>query len=66
MQAASEGEKKKPPKGGGNGVGENKSKRKMKTTSQLELLEKTFAGSFDFFFLLYFCFFDFMFLIDLN
>jgi hypothetical protein len=39
MEAAgSEGEKKKPPEG------ENKTKRKMKTASQLEILEKTYAG----------------------
>ncbi|XP_043702863.1 homeobox-DDT domain protein RLT2-like isoform X2 [Telopea speciosissima] len=39
MEAASdEGDKKKPPEGG-----EIKSKRKMKTASQLELLEKTYA-----------------------
>ncbi|XP_059452338.1 homeobox-DDT domain protein RLT2 isoform X1 [Corylus avellana] len=38
MEAAgSEGEKKKPPEG------ENKTKRKMKTASQLEILEKTYA-----------------------
>ncbi|KAF8409189.1 hypothetical protein HHK36_005263 [Tetracentron sinense] len=37
MEAGSEGDKKKPPEG------ENKSKRKMKTASQLELLEKTYA-----------------------
>ncbi|KAF8413823.1 hypothetical protein HHK36_001817 [Tetracentron sinense] len=37
MEAASEGDQKKPPEG------ENKSKRKMKTASQLELLEKTYA-----------------------
>ncbi|KAA8526340.1 hypothetical protein F0562_008457 [Nyssa sinensis] len=34
---SSEGEKKKPPEG------ENKAKRKMKTASQLEILEKTYA-----------------------
>ncbi|XP_062105928.1 homeobox-DDT domain protein RLT2 isoform X2 [Humulus lupulus] len=33
------GEKKKPPEGG-----ENKTKRKMKTASQLEILEKTYAA----------------------
>ncbi|XP_042972000.1 homeobox-DDT domain protein RLT2-like isoform X3 [Carya illinoinensis] len=39
MEAAgSEGEKKKPPEG------ENKTKRKMKTASQLEILEKTYAA----------------------
>ncbi|XP_042493829.1 homeobox-DDT domain protein RLT1-like isoform X2 [Macadamia integrifolia] len=39
MEAGSaEGDKKKPPEGG-----EIKSKRKMKTASQLELLEKTYA-----------------------
>ncbi|XP_010260331.1 PREDICTED: homeobox-DDT domain protein RLT2 isoform X2 [Nelumbo nucifera] len=44
MEAASEGEKKKPPEGGGSGEGgEQKPKRKMKTASQLELLEKTYA-----------------------
>ena len=32
------GEKKKPPEE------ENKTKRKMKTASQLEILEKTYAG----------------------
>ncbi|XP_028807830.1 LOW QUALITY PROTEIN: homeobox-DDT domain protein RLT2 [Neltuma alba] len=37
MEACSEGEQKKPPEG------ENKSKRKMKTASQLEILEKTYA-----------------------
>ncbi|XP_048328593.1 homeobox-DDT domain protein RLT2 isoform X2 [Ziziphus jujuba] len=37
MEAGSEGEKKKPPEG------ENKTKRKMKTASQLEILEKTYA-----------------------
>ncbi|EXB54945.1 Homeobox protein [Morus notabilis] len=37
MEAGSEGEKKKPPEG------ENKNKRKMKTASQLEILEKTYA-----------------------
>lgn len=46
MEAAgSEGEKKKPPEG------ENKTKRKMKTASQLEILEKTYAGLSFFFFL---------------
>jgi hypothetical protein len=34
-------EKKKTP-----GEGESKSKRKMKTASQLEILEKTYAGLF--------------------
>ncbi|XP_010245587.1 PREDICTED: homeobox-DDT domain protein RLT2-like isoform X2 [Nelumbo nucifera] len=44
MEAGSEGEKKKPPEGGGSGGGgEQKVKRKMKTASQLELLEKTYA-----------------------
>ncbi|KAI4322719.1 hypothetical protein L6164_022386 [Bauhinia variegata] len=37
MEAGSEGEKKKPPEG------ENKTKRKMKTASQLEVLEKTYS-----------------------
>lgn len=37
MEGDSEGEK-KPPEG------ENKIKRKMKTASQLEILEKTYAG----------------------
>lgn len=49
MEAVSEGEKKNPAEG------ETKSKRKMKTASQLEILEKTYAGlcfcSFHFFFL---------------
>lgn len=35
---SSEGEKKKPPEG------ETKVKRKMKTASQLEILEKTYAS----------------------
>jgi hypothetical protein len=49
MEAAgSEGEKKKPLEG------ENKTKRKMKTASQLEILEKTYAGFFFFFLELYF------------
>ncbi|KAJ7948365.1 Homeobox-DDT domain protein [Quillaja saponaria] len=38
MEAGSEGEKKKPPEG------EIKTKRKMKTASQLEILEKTYAA----------------------
>ncbi|XP_038683362.1 homeobox-DDT domain protein RLT2-like isoform X2 [Tripterygium wilfordii] len=38
MEAGSEGERKKPPEG------ESKSKRKMKTASQLEILEKTYAA----------------------
>ncbi|KAI9086822.1 hypothetical protein K1719_031416 [Acacia pycnantha] len=37
MESCSEGEKKKPPEG------ENKTKRKMKTAFQLEILEKTYA-----------------------
>jgi hypothetical protein len=40
MEGGSDGEKKKPPEG------ETKSKRKMKTASQLEILEKTYAGLF--------------------
>ena len=40
MEAGSEGEKKNPPEG----EKENKTKRKMKTASQLETLEKTYAG----------------------
>ncbi|OVA11509.1 Homeobox domain [Macleaya cordata] len=48
MESTPEGERKKPPEGssgggGGGGGGETKSKRKMKTASQLELLEKTYA-----------------------
>lgn len=39
MEPGSEGEKKQPAEG------EPKSKRKMKTASQLEILEKTYAGS---------------------
>lgn len=39
MEGVSEGEKKKEPV-----EGENKSKRKMKTASQLEVLEKAYAG----------------------
>lgn len=39
MEAGSEGEKKKKPP-----EGESKTKRKMKTASQLEILEKTYAG----------------------
>lgn len=39
MEGASEGEKKKPAEGG-----DTKTKRKMKTASQLEILEKTYAG----------------------
>ncbi|KAF7805973.1 homeobox-DDT domain protein RLT2 isoform X1 [Senna tora] len=38
MEAGSEGEKKKLPEG------ENKTKRKMKTAAQLEILEKTYAA----------------------
>ncbi|XP_038708176.1 homeobox-DDT domain protein RLT2-like isoform X2 [Tripterygium wilfordii] len=38
MEGGSEGERKKPPEG------ESKSKRKMKTASQLEILEKTYAA----------------------
>uniref|UniRef100_A0A2N9I1Z3 Homeobox domain-containing protein n=1 Tax=Fagus sylvatica TaxID=28930 RepID=A0A2N9I1Z3_FAGSY len=38
VAVGSEGEKKKPPEG------ENKTKRKMKTASQLEILEKTYAA----------------------
>lgn len=38
MEAGAEEEKKKAPEG------ENKSKRKMKTAWQLEILEKTYAG----------------------
>lgn len=59
VATGSEGEKKKPPEV------ENKTKRKMKTASQLEILEKTYAGLFvcfpelilagDFFFFLNFC-----------
>ncbi|XP_057955168.1 homeobox-DDT domain protein RLT2 isoform X3 [Malania oleifera] len=37
MEGGSEGEKRKPPEG------EGKTKRKMKTASQLEILEKTYA-----------------------
>lgn len=40
VATGSEGEKKKPPEV------ENKTKRKMKTASQLEILEKTYAGLF--------------------
>lgn len=43
MEGGSEAEKMKPPEGG-----EGKSKRKMKTASQLEILEKTFAGLINF------------------
>lgn len=43
MEAGSEGEEKKPPEG------ENKTKRKMKTAAQLEILEKTFASQYFFF-----------------
>lgn len=38
MEAGSEGEKKQQLEG------ENRTKRKMKTASQLEILEKTYAG----------------------
>lgn len=38
MEGGEAEEKKKAPEG------ENKSKRKMKTASQLEILEKTYAG----------------------
>lgn len=40
MEGGSEAEKMKPPEG------DTKSKRKMKTASQLEILEKTYAGLF--------------------
>ncbi|XP_026420944.1 homeobox-DDT domain protein RLT2-like isoform X1 [Papaver somniferum] len=48
MDSTPDGERKKPPEGtsgggGGGGGGESKSKRKMKTPMQLELLEKTYA-----------------------
>lgn len=43
MEGGSEAEKTKPPEGV-----EGKSKRKMKTASQLEILEKTFAGLINF------------------
>ena len=36
---AAEGEKKKPPEGGGGGDGEVKSEKKIKTGSQLQILE---------------------------
>lgn len=48
MEAASEGEKKKPAPEGG----EPRSKRQMKTALQLEILEKTYAGLY--FYLLFF------------
>lgn len=38
-EGTSDGEKKKPPEG------EIKVKRKMKTASQLQILEKTYSGS---------------------
>lgn len=59
--SCSDGEKKPPESGGGggggSGGGEPKTKRKMKTASQLEVLEKTYQGLFFIlFFYIQFCY----------
>lgn len=48
MEDLSEADKNKTPEGGG-GATESKSKRKMKTAAQLQVLENTYKG-FVFFF----------------
>lgn len=50
MEDLSEADKNKTPEGGGGAATESKSKRKMKTAAQLEVLENTYKGFVFFFF----------------